>query len=88
MVWLFEPRNLGFRAETTDSFLFVKRLNTSDGEGVAAVNFAPSPGVTFGGTYLAQEPIRAGFESRDWAECYFLELERSHFRPRHEEILG
>lgn len=54
MVWLFEPRNLGFRAETTDSFLFVKRLNTSDGEGVAAVNFAPSPGVTFGGTYLAR----------------------------------
>ncbi len=54
MVWLFKPRNLGFRAKTTDSFLFVKRLNTSNGEGVAAVNFAPSPGVTFGGTYPAR----------------------------------
>jgi len=55
MVWLFKPRKLGFRAKTTDSFLFVKRLNTSNVEGVAAVNFAPSPGVTFGGTYLARK---------------------------------
>ena len=55
MVWLFNLRKLGFRAKTTDSFLFVKRLNTSNEEGVAAVNFAPSPGVTFGGTYLARK---------------------------------
>ena len=55
MVWLFKPRRLGFRAKTTDSFLFVKRLNTSKAEGVAAVNFAPSPGVTFGGTYLVRK---------------------------------
>ncbi|MYC68995.1 MAG: hypothetical protein F4X12_22025 [Acidobacteriia bacterium] len=55
MVWLFKPRKLGFRAKTTDSFLFVKRLNTSNVEGVSAVNFAPSPGVTFGGTYLARK---------------------------------
>ena len=55
MVWLLKPRNLGFRAKTTDSFLFVKRLNTSNAESVAAVNFAPSPGVTFGGTYLARK---------------------------------
>ena len=54
MVWLFKPRNLGFRAKTTDSFLFVKRLSTSNEEGVAAVNFAPSPGVTFGGIYLVR----------------------------------
>ncbi|MYB52151.1 MAG: hypothetical protein F4X77_08125, partial [Acidobacteriia bacterium] len=46
MVWLFKPRKLGFRAKTTDSFLFVKRLNTSKVDGVSAVNFAPSPGVT------------------------------------------
>lgn len=55
MVWLFKPSKLGFRAKTTDSFLFVKRLNTSNAEGVAAVNFAPSPGVTFGGTYLVRK---------------------------------
>lgn len=55
MVWLFKPRKLGFRAKTTDSFLFVKRLNTSKVEGVAAVNFAPSPGVTYGGTYLVRK---------------------------------
>ena len=55
VVWLFKPRKLGFRAKTTDSFLFVKRLNTSNLEGVAAVNFAPSPGVTFGGNYLVRK---------------------------------
>ena len=55
MVCLLKPRKLGFRAKTTDSLLFVKRRNTSKVEGVAAVNFAPSPGVTFGGTYLVRK---------------------------------
>lgn len=49
------PRKLGFRVRTTDSVLFLKRLNSSKEEGVAAVNFAPSPGVTFGGTYLVRK---------------------------------
>ena len=55
MVWTLKPRDLGFRVKTTDSVLFLKRLNSSKEEGVAAVNFAPSPGVTLGGTYLIRK---------------------------------
>ena len=55
MVWTIKPRQFGFRVKTTDSVLFLKRLNSSKVEGVAAVNFAPSPGVTYGGTYLVRK---------------------------------
>ena len=55
MVWTIKPRQFGFRVKTTDSVLFLKRLNSSKAEGVAAVNFAPSPGVTYGGTYLIRK---------------------------------
>ena len=55
MIWTINPRRFGFRAKTTDSVLFLKRLNSSKVDGVAAVNFAPSPGVTFGGNYLARK---------------------------------
>ena len=55
MVWTIKPRRFGFRVKTTDSVLYLKRLNSSKVDGVAAVNFAPSPGVTFGGNYLVRK---------------------------------
>ncbi len=48
------PRKFGFRIKVTDSLMFIKRLGISTADrtaGIAAVNFAPSPGVTYGGTY-------------------------------------
>ena len=55
MVWTIKPRRFGFRVKTTDSVLFLKRLKSSKVDGVTAVNFAPSPGVTFGGNYLVRK---------------------------------
>jgi len=51
------PQRFGFHAKITDSLMFVKRLgvnNTTKTTGVEAFNFGPSPGVTYGGTYLAR----------------------------------
>ena len=49
------PQKFGFRTKVSDSLMFVKRLgiSTSDrANGVEDFNFGPSPGVTYGGTYL------------------------------------
>jgi hypothetical protein len=49
------PQKFGFRVKVADSLMFVKRLGVNSAAkaaGVDAFNFGPSPGVTYGGTYL------------------------------------
>jgi hypothetical protein len=51
------PRPFGFRAKVTDSLMFLKRLGvskTDQANGVEDFNFGPSPGFTYGGTYLSR----------------------------------
>ena len=51
------PQKFGFHVKVTDSLMFVKRLGVNGSTkttGVEAFNFGPSPGVTYGGTYLAR----------------------------------
>ncbi len=51
------PRQFGLRPKVSDTVMFMRRLGiskTDEANGVSAVNFAPSPGVTYGGTYYAR----------------------------------
>ncbi len=53
-VYRFTPRDLGWHTKTTDSVMFVQRQGVSKQDvasGVVKVNFAPTPGVTYGGIY-------------------------------------
>ena len=54
LIRILKPRAFGFRVGVTDSLLFLKRLSVSQEDGVDTVNFAPAPGVTYGGTYLSR----------------------------------
>ncbi|HSB13973.1 MAG TPA: hypothetical protein VLE22_05910 [Bryobacteraceae bacterium] len=57
VVYTVSPQPFGFRVKVTDSLLFLKRLGVSEEDkknGVDAINFGPSPGVTYGGTYLSR----------------------------------
>lgn len=52
------PRKFGLRPKVSDVVMFVKRLSVSKADqanGIAAFNFGPSPGVTYGGTYYARK---------------------------------
>lgn len=54
---ILTPRPFGFRAKVTDSLMFLKRLGVSDTDranGVEDFNFGPSPGFTYGGSYLSR----------------------------------
>ena len=55
LIQILKPRAFGFRVSVTDSLLFLKRLCVSQEDGVDTVNFAPAPGVTYGGTYLSRK---------------------------------
>ena len=55
LVRILKPRAFGFRVGVTDSLLFLKRLGVAQEDGLDAINFAPAPGVTYGGTYLSRE---------------------------------
>lgn len=51
------PQKFGFRVKVADSLMFIKRLGVNSAAkaaGVDSFNFGPSPGVTYGGTYLAR----------------------------------
>jgi hypothetical protein len=51
------PQKFGFRVKVSDSLMFIKRLGVGKQDqtaGVDAVNFSPSPGVTYGGTYFSR----------------------------------
>jgi hypothetical protein len=55
------PRPFGFRVNTSDSLLFVRRRGVTseeESEGIEDFNFGPTPGVTYGGIYL---PRKNGF---------------------------
>jgi hypothetical protein len=52
------PRTLGFHAQTSDSLLFIQRRKVSLRDrqaGVSEVNFAASPGVTYGGIWIPRQ---------------------------------
>lgn len=56
-VYTVTPQPFGFRVKVTDTLLFLKRLGVSEEDKkneVDEVNFGPSPGVTYGGTYLSR----------------------------------
>jgi hypothetical protein len=58
------PRQFGFRVRVSDSLMFVKRLGVGAADraaGIEPFNFGPSPGVTYGGTYLARKNALARF---------------------------
>jgi hypothetical protein len=49
------PANFGWHTATTDSVMFIQRRSVSRADtlaGINAINFAPSPGVTYGGIYV------------------------------------
>jgi hypothetical protein len=51
------PQKFGFRVKVSDSLMFIKRIGVGKQDqtgGVDAVNFSPSPGVTYGGTYFSR----------------------------------
>jgi hypothetical protein len=55
MITTLAPKQFGFRAKVSDSLMFIARRGvgaSAKTAGVDAVNFVPSPGVTYGGTYL------------------------------------
>ncbi len=56
-VYTLSPQPFGFRVKVTDSLLFLRRVGVSEEDKkneVDEVNFGPSPGVTYGGTYLTR----------------------------------
>lgn len=51
------PEQFGFRTSTTDTVMFVRRLGITSADlkaGLDQVNFAPTPGVAYGGIYIAR----------------------------------
>jgi hypothetical protein len=57
MIIRLVPVKFGFRPKVSDTMMFVRRLNVTKADqanGVSAFNFGPSPGVTYGATYLAR----------------------------------
>jgi len=52
------PQVFGFHFKVSDTLMFVKRLGIGTKEkqaGISDFNFGPSPGVAYGGTYLARK---------------------------------
>ena len=57
LITILTPEIFGFRVKVADSLMFIKRLGVSSSDRTAGVedfNFGPSPGVTYGGSYLSR----------------------------------
>src|SRR5206468_3835626 len=59
-----KPRPFGFQVKATDSLMFIRRFGVTQfdrSNGVSDINFAPAPGVTWGGVYMARKNPAARF---------------------------